>query len=195
MAGKEDNQQEISAVRDKLKRSSNRLQVAQNKAARRVLHCLYQQVQWIIIGFGVCVKSRLHYTLICFIKNIIRIKTDIIITMHSAEGHFLSPLCRTSLIQKTVHYQTQVGGIKFMKVMRLYFFYTRTSEKEMTGQTYIEVHCWFLSHFILPNEIHCAEEWQRGKAAVEPELNRWIRTLLGLVIVGTVERLRLDNQD
>ena len=59
----------------------NRLQVAQNKAARLVLQCpyrtristMYNDLVWL------SVRKRLNYSLLCFVKTIIINKTPVII--------------------------------------------------------------------------------------------------------------------
>ena len=103
----------------------NRLQVAQNKAARLVLQCpyrtristMYNDLVWLNV------RKRLNYSLLCFVKTIITNKTPVIIynnlsmfsnihnhlTRQSSEGRFLLPPCRTNAKQKTVHYRAMVA--------------------------------------------------------------------------------------
>ena len=128
----------------------NRLQVAQNKAARLVLQCSYRtsvstmnnELAWL------SVKGRLHYSLLCFTKNIITSKAPEIIyknlllfsdihhydTRQSSEGRYLLPACSTKVKQKTFYYRAMVAwnslpvflldmnSASFKKRLKLYLF-------------------------------------------------------------------------
>ncbi len=96
----------------------HKLQVTSNKAARMILRCPYKtrvsemndQLAWL------SVKSRLHCSLVCFIKNIITTKKPVILynklsfvldrhsysTRESSESCILLPPCRIRAKQRTV---------------------------------------------------------------------------------------------
>lgn len=103
----------------------NKLQVAQNKAARLVLNCSFRTsvndmhncLAWMHV------KNRINYSLIKFIRNIITKKIPEILfnkltffsdvrqyfTRQSDEGRFLLPRCRTNQSQRTVLYRAMVA--------------------------------------------------------------------------------------
>lgn len=128
----------------------NRLQIAQNKAARLVLNCsfrtsvrdMHNQLAWLHV------KSRINYCLIKFLKNIMTKAPEIIYnrltffsdvhtysTRQSSEGRFLLPACRTNQLQRTTCYRAMVAwnslpqflvseihNVTFFKRLRLYAF-------------------------------------------------------------------------
>lgn len=128
----------------------NRLQIAQNKAARLVLNCsfrtsvrdMHNQLAWLHV------KSRINYCLIKFLKNIMTKAPEIIYnrltffsdvhtysTRQSSEGRFLLPACRTNQLQRTTCYRAMVAwnslpqflvseihNVTFSKRLRLYAF-------------------------------------------------------------------------
>ena len=69
------------------------------------------------------VKSKLHYSLLSFIKNIITNKIPVVLynklsffsdvdqhcTRQVSEGRFRLPLCRTNAMKGTVHYRAMVA--------------------------------------------------------------------------------------
>lgn len=103
----------------------NKLQVAQNKAARLVLNCsfnmsigeMHNQLAWLRV------KSRITFSLTKFVRNIILTKIPEIIynkliffsdvhhyfTRQSEEGRFQLPACRTNQIQSTVYYRAMLA--------------------------------------------------------------------------------------
>lgn len=129
----------------------NRLQIAQNKASRLVLNCsfrtsirdMHNKLAWLHV------RSRIKYSLIKFLKNIIITKAPEIIynrlilfsdvhtysTRQSSEGRFLLPVCRTKQLQRTLYYRAMVAwnslplflvsesrNAGFSKRLRLYLF-------------------------------------------------------------------------
>lgn len=103
----------------------NRLQVAQNKAARLILQCPFRtnvrlmndSLAWL------SVKCRVQYSLICLIKNIIITKTPEILhrtleffsdthyhfTRQSSEHRLVLPRCRTNFKQRMMCYRAMVA--------------------------------------------------------------------------------------
>lgn len=129
----------------------HKLQIAQNKACRLVLNCsfrtsvrdMHNQLAWLHV------RSRINYSLIKFLKNIIISKAPEIIygrltffsdvhiysTRQSSEGRFLLPVCRTNQLQRTSCYRAVVAwnslplflvseshNVSFSKRLRLYLF-------------------------------------------------------------------------
>lgn len=101
----------------------HKLQVAQNKAACIALNCPYRtsgismhnQLIWLNV------KSKLHYSLVSFIKNIIINKIPQVLynkltffsdehqyCTQASEGRFRLPPCRTNVIKGTIHYRAMV---------------------------------------------------------------------------------------
>lgn len=103
----------------------NRLQVAQNKAARIVLNCSYRTRVCDMLSMlnWLPVKSRLYYSLLGFARKVITTRTPVIlfknfkfsqdgheyVTRQSSVGRFLLPVYRTGAGQRTLHYRAMVA--------------------------------------------------------------------------------------
>ena len=102
-----------------------KLQVAQNKAARIALNCSYRTSSTLMHNklIWLDVKSKLHYILVTFIKNVIINKIPEVLynkltffsnehmycTRQASEGRFRLPPCRTNVIKGTVLYRAMVA--------------------------------------------------------------------------------------
>uniref|UniRef100_A0AAQ5ZG27 Reverse transcriptase domain-containing protein n=1 Tax=Amphiprion ocellaris TaxID=80972 RepID=A0AAQ5ZG27_AMPOC len=118
----------------------NKLQVAQNKAARLVLSCsfrtsieeMHHRLAWLHV------KRRVHYSLIKFIRKIMITKAPEILynkvtffrdvhqysTCQADEGSFFLPACRTNQSQKTVRYRAMVAWNSLPQFLNLQLYVT-----------------------------------------------------------------------